>query len=56
MYGGQKITAEQAALIYNPGSPSHKTVMDAAGGDQTLFAVLAEGIRTRAMSGKNLTA
>lgn len=56
MYGGQKITPEQAALIYNPGSPSHKTVMQAAGGDPNLFAVLAEGIRTRAMAGKNLTA
>lgn len=56
MYGGQKITAEQAALIYNPGSPSHKTVMDAAGGDPNLFAVLAEGIRTRAMANKDLTA
>ena len=56
MYGGQKITAEQAALIYNPGSPSHKTVMDAAGGDQNLFAVLAEGLRTRAMANKDLTA
>lgn len=56
MYGGQKITAEQAAMVYSPYSPSHRTVMQAAGGDPNLFAVLAEGLRTRAMAGKDITA
>ena len=56
MYGGQKITAEQAAMVYSPYSPSHRTVMQAAGGDPNLFAVLAEGLRTRAMAGENITA
>jgi len=41
MYGNRKITQEQAAQVFNPYSRAHQDIMQAAGGDASLFQSLA---------------
>ena len=51
MYGNRKITAEQAAQVYNPHSRAYQDVMAAAGGDPALFQSLAAASVFQARNG-----
>lgn len=55
MYGGQKITREQAALTNNPYTASYRTIAQVSGGNQELQSLLTAGIQFRAIAGRNLT-
>ena len=55
MYGGRKVTAEQVAMVYNPGSKANYDVQTIAGGDPNLFAAIAQGLIARAKKGQGLT-
>jgi len=48
LYRGQKITKEQAALVYNPGSKGYQTLSMIAGGDSGLMQALQAGVVARA--------
>jgi murein DD-endopeptidase MepM/ murein hydrolase activator NlpD len=57
LYRGKKITTEQAAMVYNPGSKGYYTLSQLAGGNQDLLGVLQAGVVARAKGGgKALTA
>jgi murein DD-endopeptidase MepM/ murein hydrolase activator NlpD len=59
MYGGKKVTKEQVAIVFTPGSPSNLTVMNAANGSPEMFSVLANGLLAKATTSgevRNLTA
>ena len=51
LYRGKKITADQAAMVYNPGSKGYYTLSQLAGGNQDLMGVLQAGVVARARSG-----
>ena len=51
LYRGRKITADQAAMVYNPGSKAYYTLSQMAGGNQELMGVLQAGVVARARSG-----
>jgi murein DD-endopeptidase MepM/ murein hydrolase activator NlpD len=53
LYRGRKITAEEADLIYNPGSRSYNTLLAVTNGDQALMQQLQSGIRARAKAGSS---
>lgn len=58
LYKGKKVTKEQVAIVFNPGSPSYAMVMNAAGGDPTMFSILANGLLAKATTSgavRNLT-
>ena len=55
LYRGQKITKEQAALVYNPGSKGYQTLSMVANGDAQLLQTLQAGVVARASSGSNST-
>ncbi len=48
LYGGRKVTPEQAALVLNPGSKGYATIQAIAGGDQNLAGIIQMGIIARA--------
>jgi murein DD-endopeptidase MepM/ murein hydrolase activator NlpD len=48
LYGGRKITPEQAAMVLNPGSKGYQTISMIAGGDSNLMSILQMGIIARA--------
>jgi len=54
LYGGKKITAEQAQMVYNPNSKGYASLMAVAGGDPNLLGVLQAGIVARASKGGGL--
>ena len=51
MYGNRKITAEQAAQVFNPNSRAYRNVMAAAGGNQELFQSMATNMVFQAKNG-----
>ena len=51
LYRGRNITAEQAAMVYNPGSKGYYTISQLAGGNQQLMGILQAGVVARARSG-----
>ena len=51
LYRGKQITAEEADLLYNPGSRSYNTLVTLTNGDQALMQQLQSGLRARAKSG-----
>ena len=53
LYRGQKITKEQAALVYNPGSKGYQSLMAVSNGDQGLMQMLQAGIVARASAGSD---
>ena len=55
LYGGRKITAEQAAMVLNPGSKGYQTIAAIAGGDQNLMQILQMGVIARAKKDSPLT-
>lgn len=55
LYGGRKITPEQAAMVLNPGSKGYQTISMIAGGDQNLMSILQMGIIARAKKDAPLT-
>jgi murein DD-endopeptidase MepM/ murein hydrolase activator NlpD len=55
MYGGKKVTAEQVAMVYNPGSKANYDVQTISGGDPNLFAAIAQGLIARAKKGTGLS-
>lgn len=55
LYGGRKITPEQAAMVMNPGSKGYQTISMIAGGDQNLMSILQMGIIARAKKDSPLT-
>jgi murein DD-endopeptidase MepM/ murein hydrolase activator NlpD len=54
LYGGRKITAEQAQMVYNPNSKGYQSLMAVAGGDPNLLGILQAGIVARASKGGGL--
>lgn len=57
LYGGRKITAEQAMMVMNPGSKGYASLMQLTGGNQELMQQLQMGIVARARAGgRELTA
>lgn len=57
LYGGRKVTKEQAMMVLNPGSKGYATIMQLTGGDPNLFQTVAMGVIARAsQGGKPLTA
>ena len=54
LYGGRKVTPEQAAMVLNPGSKGYATISAIAGGDQNLMSIIQMGIIARARSGSPL--
>lgn len=55
LYGGRKITPEQAAMVLNPGSKGYQTISMIAGGDQNLMSILQMGVIARAKKDAPLT-
>ncbi len=55
LYGGRKITPEQAAMVLNPGSKGYQTISMIAGGDQNLMSILQMGVIARAKKDSPLT-
>lgn len=55
LYGGRKVTPEQAALVLNPGSKGYATIQAIAGGDQNLAGIIQMGIIARAKKDAPLT-
>lgn len=55
LYGGRKVTPEQAALVLNPGSKGYATIQAIAGGDQNLAGIIQMGIIARAKKDSPLT-
>jgi murein DD-endopeptidase MepM/ murein hydrolase activator NlpD len=53
LYRGRKITAEQASMVYNPGSKGYYTLSQLAGGNQELMGILQAGVVARAKGGGN---
>lgn len=53
LYRGQKITKEQAALVYNPGSKGYQTLSMVAAGDAGLLQTLQAGVVARASASSN---
>jgi hypothetical protein len=51
LYRGQKITKDQAALVYNPGSKGYQTLAMVAAGDPALLQTLQAGVVARASAG-----
>lgn len=51
LYRGRQITAEEADLLYNPGSKSYQTLLSITNGDQALMQQLQSGLRARAKAG-----
>lgn len=51
LYRGRQITAEEADLLYNPGSKSYNTLVTLTNGDQALMQQLQSGLRARAKAG-----
>jgi len=51
LYRGRQITAEEADLLYNPGSKSYQTLLTLTSGDQGLMQQLQSGLRARAKAG-----
>jgi murein DD-endopeptidase MepM/ murein hydrolase activator NlpD len=51
LYRGRQITAEEADLLYNPGSKSYQTLLTLTNGDQALMQQLQSGLRARAKAG-----
>jgi hypothetical protein len=51
LYRGRQITAEEADLLYNPGSKSYQTLLTLTNGDQGLMQQLQSGLRARAKAG-----
>jgi murein DD-endopeptidase MepM/ murein hydrolase activator NlpD len=55
LYGGRKITKEQAMMVLNPGSKGYATLMQLSGGNPELLQQLQMGIIARASKGSSLT-
>lgn len=55
LYGGRKVTPEQAALVLNPGSKGYATIQAIAGGDQNLAGIIQMGIIARAKKDAPIT-
>ena len=53
MYRGRKITKEQAATVYNPGSKGYADISLIAGGDPNLISLIQSGIVARASAGSS---
>ena len=51
MYGGKRVTADQASMVYNQGSKANYTLTQLAGGNQDLLGVLQAGVVARARGG-----
>ena len=51
LYRGRQITAEEADLLFNPGSKSYNTLLTITNGDQALMQQLQSGLRARAKAG-----
>jgi hypothetical protein len=51
LYRGRQITAEEADLLFNPGSKSYQTLAALTNGDQALMQQLQSGLRARAKAG-----
>ena len=51
LYGGRKITPEQAAMVLNPGSKGYATIAAISGGDQNLMSIIQMGVIAKARSG-----
>ena len=51
LYGGRKITPEQASMVLNPGSKGYATIAAIAGGDQNLMSIIQMGVIAKARSG-----
>lgn len=56
MYGGQKITRDQALQANRSTSAAYQTIQSISGGDQNLQAMITSGIQFRAITGRSLTA
>lgn len=54
LYGGRKVTPEQAAMVLNPGSKGYATISAIAGGDPNLMSIIQMGVIARARSGSPL--
>jgi hypothetical protein len=54
LYGGRKVTPEQAAMVLNPGSKGYATISAIAGGDPNLMNIIQMGVIARARSGSPL--
>lgn len=48
MYGSRKVSVQDVALVYNPGSRAYHNVMALAGGDQTVFQSIAAALVAQA--------
>jgi murein DD-endopeptidase MepM/ murein hydrolase activator NlpD len=51
LYRGKNITAQQASMVYNPGSKGYSTIQQLAGGNQQLAGILQAGVVARARGG-----
>jgi murein DD-endopeptidase MepM/ murein hydrolase activator NlpD len=54
LYGGRKITKDQAMMVLNPGSKGYSTLSKLAGGDPALLQQLQMGVIARASKGSSL--
>ena len=55
LYGGRKVTQQQAAMLLNPNSKGYQTLMMLTGGDTNLMQTIAMAVITRATKGSALT-
>lgn len=55
LYGGRKVTEQQAAMLLNPNSKGYQTLLMLTGGDQNLIQTIAMAVLVRARKGSNLT-
>jgi hypothetical protein len=55
LYGGRKVTLQQAALLLNPSSKGYQTLTIICGGDQNLQSAISMAVITRARKGTDLT-
>ena len=55
LYGGRKVTLDQAALLLNPRSRGYQTLQILTGGDGNLQQAITMALITRARKGSNLT-
>lgn len=55
LYGGRKVTEQQAAMLLNPNSKGYQTLLMLTGGDTNLMNTIAMAVITRARKGSNLT-
>ena len=55
LYGGRKVTEQQAAMLLNPNSKGYQTLLMLTGGDTALMNTIAMAVITRARKGSNLS-